>query len=213
VALVPFMDVKQIRTQSLSIATKAGIKISETLPLLDDGMSIRPTADAVNRLLALTAVAAASYGFDKANALAWLKQEKLDDLLTRTELKFLAAGEGNPQAFQIQIEGMWALAWALSMVPQLDFWKDCDNRFVMTLPNLKISQRGADWRRKAKMRAADEIVAMCDLAYCLHWAVHQAQLERKAHPGRLKSHVVTERRRALEWLLSKESWDAVSLDT
>ncbi len=185
----------------------------ETLPLLDDGMPTRPTADAVNRLLTLTAVAAASYGFDKAKALAWLKQEKIDDLLTPTESKFLVAGEGNPQAFQMQIEGMWALAWALNMVPQLDFWKDCDDRFVATLPNLKISQSGADWYSKARIRAADEIVASCDLAYCLHWCVRQAQLEGKTPPGRLKAHVVTERRRALEWLLSEDNWDTVSLDT
>jgi hypothetical protein len=165
------MDIKQIRTQSLGIAAKAGIKIPETLPLLDDGMSVRVTADAVNRLLTLTAMAAASYGFEKAKALAWLRQEKLDESLMPSESKFVIAGEGNPQAFKMQIEGIWALAWALGMVSQLDFWKECDKSFVATLPNLKISQSGADWHRKAKMRAVDEIIAACDLAYCLHWAV------------------------------------------
>lgn len=207
------MDLKQIRTQSLDVAAKAGVKIPESLPLLDDGISARPTADAVNRLLVLNIVAAVSYGFDRVKALAWLKQEKLDGLLTPTESAFVTSGVGTPQTFQVQIEAMWALAWALGMVPQIDFWKDCDTRFAAMLPNLKINQSGAEWHGKAKMRSAAELIAACDLAYCLHWAVRQAQLENKTPPARLKSYVVEERRRSLEWLLSNERWDAVPLDT
>jgi hypothetical protein len=161
----------------------------------------------------LTAVAAASYGFDRAKALAWLRQEELETSLTNTELHFLEKGEGRPQLFQAQIEGMWALAWALGLVPQLDFWKDCDSRFVAQLPNLKISQSSAELRSKAKLRPTDDVVAACDLAYCLHWTIRQAEIEGKQPRTGLKPYVVVERRRALEWLLSSESWDSVSLDT
>lgn len=207
------MEIKQIRALSVSVAAKAGITIPASLPLPDEGMAVRDATEAVNRLLVLNVVAAVSCGFDRAKALAWLKQEKLDGLLTPAELAFVENGVGTPQSFQFKIEAMWALAWALGMVPQLDFWKDCDSRFAASLPNLKINQSGREWHRRAKIRSTVDLIVACDLAYCLHWAVRQAQLEGKPLPARLKPYVVEERRRALEWLLSSESWDAVSLDT
>jgi hypothetical protein len=203
----------EIRARSLSIASKAGLSIPATLPLLETGLHLRSQDEAVSRLLCLNAVAAASYGFDKAKALDWLRQEKLTTLLTDAEIRFLERGEGSPQVFQVQVEGMWALGWAISLVSQLDFWKDSDNRFVTLLPNLKANQSSAEWRQKAKLRPTDDVVAACDLAYCLHWAVRQSEIEGKQPPARLKPYVVVERRRALEWLLSEERWDAVSLDT
>jgi len=41
----------------------------------------------------------------------------------------------------------------------------------------------------------------------------EAELIGEWIPGNLKPYVVVERRRALDWLLSKEAWDDVSLDT
>jgi hypothetical protein len=161
----------------------------------------------------LTAVAAAAYGFDRVKSIVWVRQEKLGASLTNAELRFLERSEGPLQLFQTQIEGTWALAWALSLVPQLDLWKDCDNHFVTSMPNLKVSQSSSELRRKAQLRPRDELVAACDLAYCLHWVIRQAEIEGKKPPSDLKSYVIVERRRALEWLLSKESWDAISLDT
>jgi len=105
------------------------------------------------------------------------------------------------------------LAWALTFVPTFDFWHDCDSRFVALLPNLKISQSSDEWRQKARCRKTEEVVTACDLAYCLHWAVRQAEIAGKPTPARLKSYVVIERRRALEWLLGNDAWDAISLDT
>jgi hypothetical protein len=81
------------------------------------------------------------------------------------------------------------------------------------LPNLKVSQSSGDFRKKAHPRPLEQVVAACDLAYYLHWAIRQAELSGKQPPGNLKSYVVVERRRALEWLLSKEDWDEVPLDT
>jgi len=207
------VESKLIRQESSSIAAKAGINIPANLPLLDEKVSLRSVSEGTARLLSLTAIGATSYGFDKAKAREWLKQEKLVNSLTMPESDFLLLGKGAPKTFQIQIEAMWAIAWALGFVGELNFWKDCDNRFATMLPNLKTSQSGEDWRRRAKMRTVNEVFSACDLAYCLHWAVRQAQLEGKIPPGQLKAYVVEERRRALEWLLSDCSWDAVNLDT
>lgn len=207
------MDANAIRSVSKGTTSKAGIAIPDHLPLLQTGMELRSQDDAISRLLCLNAIAAASYGFEKGKALAWLRQEKLEALLTKGEIAFLQKGTGIPQVFQVQIEGLWALAWALSFAPAMDFWEDCDSRFVTLLPNLKISQSGDEWRRKGRFRSDKEIVASCDLAYCLHWAIRQAEINGNPTPARLKPYVVVERRRAFEWLFSDEAWDAVSLDT
>jgi Domain of unknown function (DUF4272) len=208
-----FMDAYAIRSVSKDIAKSAGLALPDHLPLLDDSLQLRSQNDAISRLLCLTAIGAASYGFDKEKALAWLSQEKLKDMLTRGEIAFLREELGSPQVFQAQIEGMWALAWALSFVPSLGFWQDCDSRFVTLLPNLKISQSGDQWRRKGRYRKTEDVIAACDLAYCLHWTVRQAEIDGKPTPARLKPYVIVERRRALEWLLSNNAWDAISLDT
>jgi hypothetical protein len=211
--LETFMDTNAIRSVSKEIVKNAGLALPDHLPLLETSLELRSQNDAINRLLCLTAIGAASYGFDKGKALGWLRQEKLEGSLAKDEIAFLRDGVGSPQAFQVQIEGMWALAWALTFVPTFDFWHDCDSRFVTLLPNLKINQCSDEWRRKALYRETEEIAGECDLAYCLHWAVRQAEIAGKPTPGRLKSYVVIERRRALEWLLGNDAWDAISLDT
>src|SRR6516225_882244 len=119
--LESFMDVNAIRSVSKEIAKSAGLALPDHLPLLEASLELRSQNDAISRLLCLTAVGAASYGFDRGKALAWLRQEKLEGLLAKDEIAFIRGGEGFPQAFQVQIEGMWALAWALTLVPNLDF--------------------------------------------------------------------------------------------
>ena len=211
--MVLSMETTKFSVQSVDRAAKAGIVIPTALPLLETSLRVRSQGEAAARLFCLHAVVAASYGFDNVRALEWLRREGLDALLVDAELSFLQSGNGNPQVFQTQVECMWALAWALSLVGQMDFWTDCDDRFVTLMPNLKVGERIAETQRKLRLRRDDDLVSACDLAYCLHWAVRQAALEGKQPPARLKAHVVVERRRALEWLLSDERWDAVSLDT
>lgn len=207
------MDLKRIRDESIQVAKRLGVNVPTTLPLLDAGLEMRSADETMSRVLAMNAVAAAAYGFDKAKAIAWLKQEALTESLSEQENRFVLEGEGQPDHFKSQVEGMWALAWAMGIANELNFAKDCDNRFVMMLPNLKQCQSSADFRKKPNPRSLEQVVAACDLAYCLHWAIRQSELSRNRPPGNLKPYVVVERRRALEWLLSKEEWDEISLDT
>ena len=207
------MDLKRIREQSIQKAKQLGVDVSPTLPLLEPGLEVRRADEATSRLLAMNAVAATAYGFDKTKAIAWLKQEALTASLTQQEKSFVFEGVGQPDRFKLQVESMWAIAWATAITNELNFAEDCDNRFVTMLPNLKQSQSSTDFRKKAKLRPLEEVVAACDLAYCLHWAIRQAELKGKRPPANLKPYVVVERRRALEWLLSEEAWEEVSLDT
>lgn len=207
------MDLNLIREQSLKTASRLGFEVSKTLPLLDEVQNTRTADETVKRLVCLHATAACAYGFDRGKARTWLEQENAWGDLTASEQQFIEGGNGDPNRFKIQVEGMWTLAWALGIVPHLDFAKDCDNKFVMVLPNLKIGEKSDALRSKVKPRATEEIIAACDLAYCLHWAVRQAQLTGGKLPGKVQPYVIEERRRALEWLLSNDLWDEVPLDT
>lgn len=108
---------------------------------------------------------------------------------------------------------MWALAWAADTVPEIDFWRDCSESFVTFLPNLNTGETTTRTKQQAAQRPGEQIIAACDLSYCLHWIIRDALLNDGELPRDLKPYVVIERRRALEWVISEDAWDLVSLDT
>lgn len=207
------MNLKKIREHSLLTAESLGYHTSADLPLLDDGVTLRPVEEFVGRSLALFATVAASYGFDKNRALSWLEGENLSIYLAESEKKFLINDEGDRCHIQSQVEGLNAFAWSLGIVNHLAFDRVCENNLIKHFPDIKNNGGSLAYRAKSELRSLRKIVQSCDLAYCLHWAVVQAQIEKKELPGDVRPHVIIERRRALEWMLGKDDWDEVSLDT
>jgi hypothetical protein len=207
------METNIIRKRSLKEADKLGFPVNPALPLLDECIEPKPVEHIVQRLLCLHVIAACAYGFDRGKANDWIKSERLGDSLSPAELDFLRNPANQSDNFKCQIEGMWALAWALGLIPKLDFADECDSNFVFVLPDLKVSQPSSLIRSRIQPRTIDAQVAACDLAYCLHWAIRQAQLVGADIPGKVAPYVIIERRRALEWLLSSAQWDEITLDT
>lgn len=208
------MDYCEIRKRSMKIASELGYPVNTSLPLLEEESLTRTPLEIINRLLCLHVTAASAYGFDRSTARAWLQREGAWDALSPTERHFLNVGGDSANRFKLQVEAAWALAWALQLVSTLDFSKECDNTFVSVLPNLKISEQSEQLRENATLRVESDITKECDLAYCLHWAIRQAQLDGNSPPGNVAPYVIEERRRALEWLLAGGvGWDDVVLDT
>jgi hypothetical protein len=207
-------DVKQIRRNSLSRAQELGYHINPTLPLLDIPAKVRGKDEIADRMLGMLCVAASVYSFDRKKSSAWIKRELTFDVLTDSEKDFLRTGKPDKApVFEAQIEGMWALAWCLSLVSELDFSVNCSDDFVFLLPDLKVDESSGPLRKKARMRETGEILAKLDLSYCLDWAIADAHLHGKRPPGVLHPTDIAERRRALEWVFSEEDWDNISLDT
>jgi Domain of unknown function (DUF4272) len=202
------MDLKKIRERSLLTAKSLGYEINSDLPILDEGLTLRSVDDLVGRSLALFAVVAGSYGFDKKSAITWLEKERAFSYLAESEKSFLVDHEGDSSYFQSQVEGLNAFAWSLNIVKQLEFDHVCENNLIKLFPDIKNNGDSSAYRAKSKSRSLEKITQVC-----LHWAIIQAQLEGKKLPGDVGPHVITERRRALEWMLSKEDWDELSLDT
>ncbi len=208
------LEVEALRRRSLKVAARLRMPVAPHLPLLDADLRLRPESETVDRSLCVHAAAACAHGFSREKALRWLEEEGLREALSEGEARFLTRGVGEPSAFMLTVEGLWALAWALQKVDRLDFSRACADDFVYMLPDLKRSESGEAFRRSAHQRTLEEIAAAADLAYCLHWAVRESALDGRGLPGRIRDPVVVvERRRALEWLVGAEEWDAVSLDT
>jgi hypothetical protein len=205
---------EQVRAQSLAVASSLGYPVNINLPALDISDSVPTLAEAKERLLVLYAVVSFSYGLGREDAINWLKQEGLFDDLAPSELVFLTGQTTRAQknSMQWRVEGIWALAWAVSIHETLDFSDSCSDSFIAMLPDLK---RGESSRSLSnlRMRNFEDIVAKCDLAYCLHWGAREAELSGNPIPRAVPINVILERRRALEWLVSDQDWDEVNLDT
>ncbi len=210
---VALMDFTVLRERSLVRAKQLGYPTNPSLPLLDETLMPRPQDEIEMRALSLHCVVAASCGFPAARALEWLLREGLVDSLTPRERDFLQGRDLNNVVFQSQVEALWLFAWVFSKFDDLNFAQPCQDNLVTLYPNLHKAESSEDWRRANRLRGPMQILEVCDLAYCLHWAINQAMLEREKLPGRLNSLVIIERRRALEWILSRDDWDAVPLDT
>ena len=206
------METSDFRSKSITRLAKVGISIPSTLPLLDE-FSLRPAEEILDRLTCLNAVAAVAHGFDREKASAWLAEEGMLDELTKDERSLLRTGAGDLDKFKVQVEGMWALAWIANIVPGLDFWRGCDPRFVTMLPDLKKGERSCKFRARARLRDAAEVGVECDLAYCLHWTLREAEIKGDRLPKGINPYVVVERHRALEWAIGIDAWDVISLDT
>ena len=81
-------------------------------------------------------------------------------------------------------------------------------------PDLKQNEPGKAFRDRAELRAESTIIEQCDLAYSIHWAIVDTELKKTQLPAQaVEPYVVIERRRALEWMLTDECWEDISLDT
>jgi len=209
------MSTQEIRERSLKLATELGFPTNPHLPLLDTPTGLRSADATVDRLLGLYVCVAVSYGFPVDRAHAWLAQERITAVLSPAEVAFLNDPKSKRARvdMQFQVEALWALAWAASYHERLDFARVVDGTFVKMFPDVKAGESSSVFRSRAAMRSVDTIAAMTDLAYCLHWAVRDHELNRRPPPGKLQGPVVRYRRKALEWLLGDEPWDEVSLDT
>ncbi|QUX96780.1 hypothetical protein C0J08_15860 [Marinomonas sp. CT5] len=207
------MNFKEVRQSSEVKAGSLGYEINPYLPLLEGGFTLRTKEEIVDRSLALFSTVAAAYGFDKEKATEWAITVGVASSLAFSEKKFLNGGNGDNLFIQSQVEALNAFAWSLNIVGALAFDIKCQNNLITLFPDIKNGDNAADYRGKAKLRSVEEIVSAYDLSYCLHWAVTQALLDGESLPNSISPHVIIERRRALEWMLSSENWDDLSLDT
>ena len=208
------LSLERIRERSFREAVRLGYSINPHLPLLDQESVTRNAADIADRLLCLNAVVASACGFSRKAALAWVRAEGAFKALSAKECLFLGDSPGTTaQDLEWRFEAVFSLAWCCSLVAEMDMAAPCPDDLVSKFPDLRRMEPASGFRASLKLRPDEEILGECDLCYCLHWAIRDAELNRRVIPGRLHPNAVVERRRGLEWLLQLESWDDVELNT
>lgn len=205
-------DLQEIREASFLEAARLGYTTNRALPLLGLPESLRNLDDVIRRMLCTHAVSAVAHGFPRPIVTKWLDSERLRGDLAPSEIEFVAGG-GDQAAMQCRVDGLFALAWATHIEPAFNFAMDCPQSIARALPSFDVSGARKSLEQRASLRGAREIVAMADLAYCLHWSIRDELMNKRRTPGQLHPIYVIERRRGLEWLIGGSDWDDVDMST
>jgi len=194
------------RQKALVLAASLGLPVNSRLPAV--GGHLRPSSAIIERALCLNVVAAVSYGLPSQAGRKWVESEGLWLSLTPAEREFLAGAASGASVFRRSVHSLYALAWLLGLEPSLSPISTVPQDFYKALPDLKSGEPSRRFRARVHCVTEGEALEALDIFYCVHWGVREAGLSSAARFDGLE-----ERRHALEWALSTETWDEVSLDT
>jgi hypothetical protein len=193
-----------VRERSRKLARRLGYGTpAEDLPDPQVG-ALRSTAEIVERALVLNVVISCAYGLPTLTALDWLRRQGLLDRLTDDEREFLAdTSEGihvEELSRKLQVESLFALLWAVSLVDELDFDRGCGDEVARVTPDVQRGDDAGELRAAATRRSGDDLYAALDLATVLASALGDEDLQLGLSPGDVEPYVVWERKRALAWI-------------
>lgn len=224
-AAVPAPDPAAARRASLAELARLHLPLPPpNFPLVweaGDTVALRSRDSLEGRAAILNVLLARSFGMPAGHAVRWLLAARLLDELTPPEWRFVASGQGDPQAFAIQLDALYALAWLLGLTASLTATEPPAGGLIRLFPDLRVGEPYGAWRARTltALRAPTQAAAQLDLHYCLDWAYLEAERRRLPLPGMIDSNAVGQRRWALEWgvVLSgpyqdpPPAWSAVDL--
>ena len=226
----PAPDPMRVRALSLEILRRLDLPTpAGQFPLIweaGDSVDLRPPSEIEGRAAILNVVYARCYGMPGEAAMAWLLDAHLLDHLTKPEWSFLAADGGEDMvqhpSFTLNLEAIYALAWLMGLVPELDPQEPAPNGLIEKMPHLPSKEAYSTWRSRANpsLAPAAEAAAALDLIYCLDWAYLEAERRDVRVPGLMHSKLIAQRRWALEWAVvfrgpyqePPRGWEEINLD-
>jgi hypothetical protein len=208
------LDTARIRAATHERMRSVGVSTRPPLPHLEQRLRLRPKAEIAGRANGLHLLYAVYLRGAEAAKWSWTfaRDNGWEDHLSTRERTKLAAGsvsEHDIVQYSWRKESCKALLWLGSVVHDDDFHtavSECDlsDYYSLIPPERPYPAYLADF----DLRSGNTAVEALDLYYCLHWLCRN-------EPDTLPflTGVVVERRRALEWALSRADWDDVPLDT
>jgi hypothetical protein len=110
------------------------------------------------------------------------------------------------------LESLWALLWVTNMIKDLEAEKHVGDNLASLVPNLQHGENNDKIAKQNSLRSELEIYKMLDYYYRLHWYCVDERLN--GRQPKLNEGQIYERRRALEWVLDKQSdWDNIEMGT
>ena len=222
------MTIAEKRKQkSIKKLKRRKIDYLETLPLIETSVlvNLKSFDEICDR--ALASFVAFQFACDIANGQEYelvkdfyaqmLEDYDVKDCLLPSEQKIFDNNFNEQELIAVTwyYETFWSLIWALGLIKDKDMEKPydmCDGKKAIEL--IIYCKDKNDFKQKCQLRDIEEILDMLDLYYRYHWACVDFSINQKTRIGKLNPDVVFERRKGLEWLISKEKdWEEISLDT
>ncbi|MEM6785091.1 MAG: DUF4272 domain-containing protein [Bacteroidota bacterium] len=220
-----------MRSRSVSFAQAHGLDVPDEVPLLASPAQLRAFDEVVDRAVVVSVVLTCAYGFPKARALRWLERTHLLGSVLDLEMQFLSNTYTDKALFYDQVEALWALAWALSLVDDFRWDAHCSKSLATHFPELNDAGRRAAFAAKCTPQPAAALIEEADRAEVLHAAMDAqpapesargktvelytyvqpptVEVNPAAPPkplGGVLPFALAERRRALRWLATNRPW-------
>jgi len=216
--LAPLPDQLARKARSEAALQARSIPFAASLPpvVSDTIVQLRTQNAVVDRALALAYVALTGEGIPADSLAGFERAYAARRHLSPAEQAFV---DDSAPAQQARVNATWryealhTLLWALGYLPELSYPDQPCDPGADTGLLAPLSE--AEFRQRARLRPAPEILDAADLTYRYAWACVDARLQQRPAPAGLEGGVVHERLYALNWLTSRfgEEWDEVSTDT
>ncbi len=200
---------------------KRGIRINVQLHVIesDEEVTLRSSAEVLQRLIALWAVSSAAVARDCTRFRAYLETHQMTAFLSRQEQTFLFAAAPTEEQFMQfapRQESLYFLAWCAGLTEKITLTAVPSN-----LKNIvKLFPYEADAPNKLtaaiRLRRKDVVMDYSDLLYRLHWEVRHSQLTGRPCPASVNADTVREWHQTVNWMCQYEEendWDLVSTET
>jgi hypothetical protein len=206
------------KARSEARLTREGVPINKHLPVIETAAEARihTRAAVVDRAVALMIVALKGEGLSPPSVKRAIDDFSAGELFTPKEKAFIADPAPDQQAraqFAWRYECLSVLLWALSYSPALSPpGKIAD---AAKLVEALVKPGPKQFRERARLRSAKELLDEADLIYRYDWACVDARVSGKPPPRGVDCEIVVERHHALKWLIGYQGqeWDDISTDT
>ena len=204
---------------------KRGIRINVQLHVIesDEEVTLRGSAEVLQRLIALWAVSSAAVARDCTRFRAYLTTHQMTSFLSKQEQVFLFAAEPTEEQFQhfsARQESLYFLAWCAGLTEKIiltSVASNLKNIYKLFPHNVAATTEAPEKLAAAiRLRRKDVIMDYSDLLYRLHWEVRHSQLTGRPCPASVNADTVREWHQAVNWICQYEDendWDLVSTET
>ncbi|MDR0223483.1 MAG: DUF4272 domain-containing protein [Myroides odoratus] len=205
-----------IKEANIARIAKKNYRYIDWLPILENP-NLRSQDELIGRMSVMNALINISFEAPVEIIKQWIEANQLTAHLSDWEKEILTKTQADLDQYEINtlrwyLEALWALMWATKMIPHLDETQWNEESMASMLPNLEEGEDNHRFQEVTTMHTTEDIYTMLDFYYRLHWYCVDERL--KGQEAVINEGLVYERRRALEWLINKETdWDDIEMGT
>ncbi|OPC06394.1 hypothetical protein BAS09_02090 [Elizabethkingia ursingii] len=206
----------RVRERNNKLIELKKYRFNTWLPVLEDP-DIRSIDEVKGRMGVMNALINISFGAPIHIIRSWIDTQGLTRYLSGWEHEILLKSNDELSDYESNslrwyLEGLWGLMWATKLTDTLDETEWCGDHMAQLLPDLQENESNKKIDDLSVLRGDGEIYNMLDFYYRLHWYCVDERFN--GREALINEGLVYERRKALEWLINKESdWDNIEMGT